>query len=495
MSSSSIQSHSSASQYVTPSTFNSNSLQSFLKQLSKLASSAESQAASAMLEESENLKKELKKAHDEIRDLKERKRVAIEEMFAANEDGKAKQKEALDHIESLRASVKQKDQSLTEYSNQVQALHQQINSLKSSYSLELSKVSQSAKKINELEQSSKEKDKTIDKMKTAGSNLKTMLSSAQQKIQELEAEKTALKKELQASQGRLRNLESFTVQQLELDERSISTKFSELWAFSLSEMFTVLREDLDETVLKDKSIWEKLRKEIARFAVQYFPLVPSNSSEAKGMRLAMILAILSREICKNIFQPDYILPEDSAIHGILSRLAENNTEKESFYRRVLLSIDENAEEEKFSRHAFRRCIERVVQKAAEFWLPIQRAQQRYETEFDLIDLEDDDWEPFCFPGDNTIPARQHQVVQDVNILTVFPCISLVKDGNRDPLTHLTQLRSTQMLFIAAEYEARQMSTSFVVPRRSSTRSRRRSIAQNTDQPNGGSFLEGRSPEP
>ncbi|KAJ5659849.1 hypothetical protein N7507_006300 [Penicillium longicatenatum] len=517
MSSSSIQSHSSASQCVAPSTFNSNSLQSFLKQLSKLASSAESQAASAMLEESENQNKELKKARDEIRDLKERKRVAVEEMFAVNEDVKAERKEALDHIESLRASVKQKDQSLTEYSDQVQALRQQINSLKSSHSLELSKVSQSAKKINELEQSSKEKDKTIDKMKTAGSNLKTMLSSAQQKEKELEAEKTALKKELQASQGRLRTLESFTVQQLELDERSISTNFSELWAFSLSEMFTALREDLDETVLKDKSIWEKLRKEIARFAVQYFPLVPSNSSEAKGMRLAMILAILSREICKNIFQPNYILPEDSAIHGILSRLAENNTEKESFYRRVLLSIDENAGEKilqtriqtvvrnmssllwellsETQHDSIRTSIERIVQKAAEFWLPIQRAQQRYETEFDLIDLEDDDWESFCFPGDNTIPARQHQVVQDVNILTVFPCISLVKDGDRDPLTHLTQLRSTQMLFIAAEYEARQMSTSFVVPRRSSTRSRRKSIAQNTDQPNGGSFLEGRSPEP
>lgn len=58
-------------------------------------------------------------------------------------------------------------------------------------------------------------------MKTAGSSLKSMLSSVQQKMEELEAEKLSLDKELQASQGRLQNLESFTIQQLELDDNSM----------------------------------------------------------------------------------------------------------------------------------------------------------------------------------------------------------------------------------------------------------------------------------
>jgi hypothetical protein len=102
MSSSSIQSHSSASQYVAPSTFSSDSLQSFLKQISELTSSPETQAATVMLEEIGHQHEqvhardeELKKAQNEILDLKERKRVAIEEMFVANESEKAKQKEAL----------------------------------------------------------------------------------------------------------------------------------------------------------------------------------------------------------------------------------------------------------------------------------------------------------------------------------------------------------------------------------------------------------------
>jgi hypothetical protein len=105
--------------------------------------------------------------------------------------------------------------------------------------------------------------------------------------------------------------------------------------------------------------------------------------------------------------------------------------------------------------AVRISIEKVVQRATEFWLPIQRAQQRYETAFDLVDFVDEDWKPFRFPGDDAIPNRQDQVVRDrdANILTVFPCISLVKDGDRDPLTQIVQLRSTQKLSMEAVYEA------------------------------------------
>lgn len=147
-------------------------------------------------------------------------------MFAANESEKTKQKEALDRVESLSASNTQKDKSLTESSKQLQGLRQQIDSLKSSYSLEVGKVSQSAKVISTLEQNLKEKEKTIDKMRAAGSNLKSMLLSEQQKTEELEAEKVSLGKELEESRGRLQTLESFTVQQLELDENSIQVKLS-----------------------------------------------------------------------------------------------------------------------------------------------------------------------------------------------------------------------------------------------------------------------------
>jgi uncharacterized coiled-coil DUF342 family protein len=215
------------------STFNSDDLRSFFKQFAVLASSPESQAASVIFEEIDHQREQiyarnedLKKAQNEIHDLKEKKRVAIGEMFAANESEKAKQKEALDRVESLSAANTQKDKSLAECSKQLQGLRQQIDSLKSSYSLEVEKVSQSAKDISTLQQNLKEKEKTIDKMRAAGSNLKSMLLSEQQKTEELEAGKVSLGKELKASRGRLQTLESFTVQQLELDENSMQVNLS-----------------------------------------------------------------------------------------------------------------------------------------------------------------------------------------------------------------------------------------------------------------------------
>lgn len=224
----STQSPSNASQCVAPSSVDSDGLKKFLKLVSMLASSPESQTMSAILgeiayqrEQVHARDKELKKAQDQVLDLEERKRVTIEEMFAANEGEKAKQKDALDRVESLRASVNQKDKRLAEYSKEVQGLRQQVDSIKSSYSLELDKVSQSAKDISTLQQNLEEKDKTIDRMKAAGSSLKSMFSSAQKKIEELEAEKACLDQALQASQGQLQTLQSFTVQQLELDENSM----------------------------------------------------------------------------------------------------------------------------------------------------------------------------------------------------------------------------------------------------------------------------------
>ncbi|KAJ5086605.1 hypothetical protein NUU61_007912 [Penicillium alfredii] len=80
---------------------------------------------------------------------------------------------------------------------------------------------------------------------------------------------------------------------------------------------------------------------------------------------------------------------------------ENDTEKEGFDRRILLSLDRNAEDNLLQARvqtvvrnmssylwkllsetlhdSIRTSMERVAQKAADFWLPIQRAQQKYET--------------------------------------------------------------------------------------------------------------------
>ncbi|KAJ5406602.1 hypothetical protein N7465_007886 [Penicillium sp. CMV-2018d] len=71
------------------------------------------------------------------------------------------------------------------------------------------KVSQSAKDIGTLQVNLKEKDKMVDQMKTAGSKLKSMLSSQQKKNEELETANASMSTELQAVRARIQKLEDF----------------------------------------------------------------------------------------------------------------------------------------------------------------------------------------------------------------------------------------------------------------------------------------------
>ncbi|KAJ5827289.1 hypothetical protein N7447_004052 [Penicillium robsamsonii] len=204
------------------------SLDGFFKHIHALASSSETQIASAMHSEISKLRKEinvrdgeLKKVQNEVLDIKERKRVAIEEMFAANESEKAKQKDLAAQIKSLYATVDEKEDNIKEYSTKLRGAEQQIADLKSANSQKAAKVSQSATQINTLENNLKEKEKTIDKMKTAGSSLRSMFSSEQKKKEELEAANVTMSKELKAVKSRLERLESFFVQHSAVEEKSM----------------------------------------------------------------------------------------------------------------------------------------------------------------------------------------------------------------------------------------------------------------------------------
>ena len=92
-----------------------------------------------------------------------------------------------------------------------------------------------------------------------------------------------------------------------------------------------------------KPIWEKLRKADNLILPPSFPLILSNSSSAKSIRFALILAILFREIDRHIFQPIYFLLGGSHLREALDHFAESNGEKEAFCRRIILSIDPSVE--------------------------------------------------------------------------------------------------------------------------------------------------------
>ncbi|OQD61619.1 hypothetical protein PENPOL_c016G05337 [Penicillium polonicum] len=462
---------------------NSGSLEGFIKYMGILASSPESQFASAVLgeitqqrEQIHSQDEELKKLQMELLQIQETKRTTINDMLTANETERAKQRDSATQIESLHATVYEKESKIAEYSKNEGALQQEMAKLKSNYSLEVAKVSQSAKDISTLQANLKEKDKMIDQMKTAGSKLKSVLSSQQKKNEELESANASMSTELQATRARIQKLEDFPVQSSDIDDDFVTAKFRSLWTSATNELSPFLEQDVPEDILKEKPVWEKIRKVDNIILPPSFPLIPSNSSAAKAIRFALILAVLFREINQRIFQPSYFISEGSNLREALEHLAESNGEREAFCRRILLSIDPRAEHgtlkaeiravvQKMSSYAgslfsevqhelFCTKVKAIVQNAAEVWLPIQRSQKKFETDFEPFDPEDNEWDRFPSAGENTTPVAQD--LHGLYLLNVFPCISLVEDGDHDPLTKIIQLRSSQELYLAAQHEATQI---------------------------------------
>lgn len=93
-------------------------------------------------------------------------------------------------------------------------------------------------------------------------------------------------------------------------------------------------------------------------------------------------------------------------------------------------------------------------------------KKKFETDFGPFDPEDNEWDRSPSTGkDKTLVAQE---LHGLYLLNVFPCISLVEDGDHDPLTKIIQLRSSWELYLAAQHEATQIATS-AITRRYSTR--------------------------
>lgn len=233
----------------------------------------------------------------------------------------------------------------------------------------------------------------------------------------------------------------------------------------------------------DKSIewqnptaWDKLRQtEMARES--QIPLPCSNTSAAKQMRLAFILAVLAREIDKYIFQPTFIAPadEDNRLRRVLKNEAAINSEKESFCRSVLLSMGQDTQTMACSenvqivvrnvlayvdallseeqRYTFHKSLNNVVQKASEIWKPIQCSRRRYEPDFEPP-IADDEWSPFVFPGSDKATAENGASKKTANChsISVFPRLSVIENEESIAYTAIYQLRSSQNQWVAAGRE-------------------------------------------
>lgn len=116
-------------QGTTPQTINNDTLRDSSKHIAMLVSSREFHIVSAIVDEIALQREEicakdeeLTEVRNELSDQEEKKRVAINEMFAVNEEERAKQKETIKQMDILQRTIEEKDKALTEHSKHRESL-------------------------------------------------------------------------------------------------------------------------------------------------------------------------------------------------------------------------------------------------------------------------------------------------------------------------------------------------------------------------------------
>ncbi|KAJ5293736.1 hypothetical protein N7508_008557 [Penicillium antarcticum] len=504
-------------------------LKKIIKHLSQLTFDPDFQKASAtysqVKEQQEQVRirdDKLAKLQKDVKAQEENEVLAFSKLSAVNQTLTTQKENAEKQNASLHKEVTEKERSLTEISRRIQDFQSQIQTQLSERSQDEKKMSSMVAKhnleISFLQKKLKESDGTIDQMKTTHVNLTSLLDVEQRKSGSLEKEKKSLDETMREARGRLEKLDAFILKSQQVDEQSIIDDFSGLWDYATDEIWTVLQHNLNDEKLTNDRSWKKLRldaDEAVRDGAtqgQSVPLCASNSDSAKGMRLAVILGILSREIDNEIFQPSYFPSDTGHFRRSLNKIVKSDNEKEHFYRSVLLSIDRDLQEaelwsraesvvQKVSHYLdellstaqygeLKVKIKNVVERAIEVWRPIQHATKRYETEFDPVDWSHDEDFLFQFPvGAEDSMEADHP---DEPLLVIFPGLSsLERDGLI--LTSVVPLMSSQRLCVAAKKELREDLRGKSSPTaKQPGRKRQNSVAKAPSQSNESNFLGGHS---
>ncbi|GAA93105.1 hypothetical protein AKAW_11217 [Aspergillus luchuensis IFO 4308] len=406
---------------------------------------------------------ELENLRGEINERERKKETALNEMFEAIEKEKGRHKETKEQALLLQKTIEDKEKLISERDKRIGELEKQVKKLQLDNTKERGKLADSQKDVTALQNAKKEKEDTIDKMKSVGADLKERLSTSKKRVKELEEQVSMLKGTLATTQGRLTKLEGFAAGHHEVDEESLVEGFIGLWEFAKTELYPHLNVDFpsetprpEEIGWQDISPWDRLR-------------------HCDLMRFSVILAILAREIAKHIFQPTYIAPMEDYFEKALSNLAATNSEKESFCRSILLSIDPETQARvclknvqsvvknvsayldellpEDQRNAFLKSLSKVIQRAVDIWKPVQRAQRRYVPDFESPHAEDE-WEAFTFPTDEnpTTETNANQKNPNNFSLTVFPRICVIENNTCTAFTTVILLSSSHYPWTAAATE-------------------------------------------
>jgi hypothetical protein len=197
------------------------------------------------------------------------------------------------------------------------------------------------------------------------------------------------------------------------------------------------------------------------------------------MRAAVILGTLTRLVDKFVFQPTYLLDEESGLREILRDEAAVDPVKERYTRGILLSMSTEEQEansegivqevakelletanvkalltpETFD--AFTEALDDFIRQCREEWKIIQRGKQKLEPSFAHSTGSSCPWQLFDGTHADTRDGRHSERISTTtaieNNIVLVPRIYLVgTKADPDPITHGCVLRKTHLDAAAEE---------------------------------------------
>ncbi|GAB1309917.1 hypothetical protein MFIFM68171_00127 [Madurella fahalii] len=289
------------------------------------------------------------------------------------------------------------------------------------------KLDDNTKHISDIRGTLKAKDGKIRELESA--------LRAEKKITE---DRNAIKQQLELVTNRLssttlqlQELQSFTPNMTPLSEEDITTRCHSLYtqARRLAETYFAVK--FSPEVLKNASLWSKLKgHKLVQAAI---PVPSTNSSAAMLMRVAAFLAVLSSELCEHVFQSTYFLDDASDLGGlskVLSHLAKEDPPRERFLRSALLAAIPQDQQELKARNrvetavhnvstgvkglfssakqkdSFESQLEDLCKQACEHWQHIQRGEKNVMPILDLYEWQNWRMLEAELPSSSTSTTRQ-----------------------------------------------------------------------------------------
>lgn len=285
----------------------------------------------------------------------------------------------------------------------------------------------SAKAITELQQKLKSRDNEINSFKEQSKDEGARLIVAIEAKDLAEKELCSLQAIVDAQAETINRFDRFTFKMTQTPQETLYVVLSVVSKFfsreySHQELQSIFQSvyrvterffgnDLDETVFADHGRWAVMRKK------QPIPMPLSNSPAAKQMRVAAVLGICAQLLSKHIFQPTYLL-NDNSLSNLIVEISEVDPDTELYLRSVLLPIHPNKQEKNAkarighvvasvvqyagpmlseeSEEEFRVSLTNICKTICEKWMDFQKLEAQVESTFEAGD--EDDWSLLPPPG-------------------------------------------------------------------------------------------------